>query len=243
MSNPNTCTRVSSFDFSGRFFYPTSCSGEVLDFRWFYDSLSLSQPEKAKLTQPSKTDLERTVSFCQKNILCRWGSLMAGPGCKRHYLYTVGVIRAWKKKKQQRLSQRPSFWCETWPEEFLLSGKLGYDIAIEIPPIKTWYFPIGKGGFPYWKRLVWRKKPVFSRVNRVKFSGSNAESRRLNNGKCRECWWKIVWLRCFLSGRILGTCSNDSDCCFVVLLSFFLLASFLWLPKKCTRTKIHWRLG
>lgn len=147
-----------------------------------------------------------------------------------------------KEKKQQRLSQRP-FWCETWPEEFLLSGKLGYDIAIEIPPIKTWYFPIGKGGFPYWKRLVWRKKPVFSRVNRVKFSGSNAESRRLNNGKCRECWWKIVWLRCFLSGRILGTCSNDSDCCFVVLLSFFLLASFLWLPKKCTRTKIHWRLG
>lgn len=29
-----------------------------------------------------------------------------------------------KEKKQQRLSQRHSFWCETWPEEFLLSGKL-----------------------------------------------------------------------------------------------------------------------
>ena len=34
-----------------------------------------------------------------------------------------------------------------------------------------------------------------------------------------------------MSGRILGTCSNDSDCCFVVLLSFFGWQAFYGFPK------------
>lgn len=93
-----------------------------------------------KLTQPSKTDLERTVSFCQKNILCRWGSLMAGPGCKRHYLYTVGVIRAWKKKSSSGLAKDILFGVKLDPKSFYSPVNLLWH-SNRNSTIKTWYFP------------------------------------------------------------------------------------------------------